>query len=185
MLIPFGILSAAGVVEGGATYELISTTILGTAAASVEFNNIPQDYKHLQLRISARSSLAANVDNLQFYLNNNTTNVYATHSLFGNGSSASANSFLSQPKMYFPNQLIANNQTASVFSGAVMDILDYSSTTKNTTVRTFTGYFANLTVLISLVSGFYNNTAAITRINFDTSANIMANSRFSLYGIRG
>jgi len=185
-LFPLGILSAAG--AGGPTfdsdYELISSQILGTASVNVEFNNIPQTYKHLQVRLMARSSFALNYDNLAFYLNNTTTSTYATHALFGDGSSVSTSEFISQARLFFPTLFIGASNTANSFQGGVIDILDYSSTTKNTTTRTFTGA-AGSQSRIALISGLWNNTAAITRINFETSGNLVAGSRFSLYGIRG
>jgi hypothetical protein len=184
MLIPFGVLSAAGVSEFDSDYELIESVILGTATANIEFDNIPQTYKHLQVRLMARSSFALNYDNLAFYLNNNTTSTYATHALFGIGSSVTSNNFTSQARLFFPTLLISNSNTANSFQGGVIDILDYSSTTKNTTTRSLTGSTGSES-RIALISGLWNNTAAVTRLNFETSGNLMAGSRFSLYGIKG
>jgi hypothetical protein len=185
MLIPFGVLSAAGVSAGfSSDYELISSTILGTATANIEFDNIPQTYKHLQVRLVGRSSFAANFDNLAFYLNNNTASNYATHALFGNGSSVTSNAFTSEARLFFPTLFTAASNTANAFQGGVIDILDYSSTTKNTTTRALTGVAASGPA-ICLISGLWNNTAAVTRINFENSGNFVTGTRFSLYGIRG
>jgi hypothetical protein len=179
-----GIFSAAGVSGFSSDYELISSTILGSATANIEFDNIPQTYKHLQVRLVGRSSFALAFDNLAFYLNNTTTSTYATHALFGNGSTVTSNNFVSQARLFFPTLFIANSNTANSFQGGVIDILDYSSTTKNTTTRALTGA-AGSSSTVALISGLWNNTAAVTRINFENSGNFMIGTRFSLYGIKG
>jgi hypothetical protein len=181
MLIPFGTLAATRV---DSDFELIQTSLVGTATTNLEFLNIPQEYRHLQFRITARSSLGSNYDNLSYYFNNDTGNNYSTHALFGSGSSVGSNAFTSNPRGYWPSLLIANSNTANVFQAGIIDILDYTSTTKHKTVRSFIGNGA-VTPTICLVSNRWGSASAITRINFETSVAIMAGSRFSLYGIRG
>lgn len=165
--------------------ELISTTLVTTAQPTVVFSSIPQTYKHLQFRITARSSNASTQDNLSFYLNTDTTSNYSTHSLYGvGGSTPLSNSFTTSPAMYWPSQLIANTNTTGAYSAGIIDILDYANTTTNKTLRSLTGYSGS-SATISIASGNWRSTAAVNQITFLTSANIMAGSRFSLYGIKG
>jgi hypothetical protein len=182
MLIPFGILSAAGVVEGGATYELISTTVLGGTAASVTFSNLgdySSTYKHLQIRMTARLSGNNSID---AYINGDTGSNYAGHLLRGNGSTASSFARSSSSTL----QIADSSNTANVFTAAVVDILDFASTTKNTTIRSFTGDAGGQN-FIQMWSGLWNNTAAVTSIQLygRASTTFQIGSRFSIYGIRG
>jgi hypothetical protein len=166
--------------------ELISTILVGSGGASLlTFSNIQQTYKHLQVRFTGRSTLNAEYDNLSFYFNNDTASNYSTHSLFGTGPSVSSNAFTSSVRIYLPSQLAAGTYTSNSFSGGVIDILDYASTTKNKTTKTLHGGSTSGTSMISLASGNWRSTSAITQISFETSGNIAANSRFSLYGIKG
>ena len=183
MLIPFGVFSAG--VSAGATnsYELISTNLIGTATSNLQLSSIPQTYKHLQIRITTRSSLSSSYDNLSYYFNNDTAANYSTHSLYGTGGGVYSNAFTSNVRAYWPSLLVANTNVANNFSGGIIDILDYSSTSKHKTVRTLMG--DGSAGIIALVSSRWGSTSAITQINFETSANLMANSRFSLYGIKG
>jgi hypothetical protein len=172
-----GIFSAAGAGGVQGDYELISTTILGTAQASVVFDvsSFASTYKHLQLRTSTRS---ANSDGgLSMAFNSDTGNNYSFHALFGDGSTVA--SVASANRGPFSATYIYT--TANQFSGAVIDILDPFSTTKNTTVRSIVG-----PPFISIFSGAWYNTASVTSITLNGGPNSMAvGSRLSLYGIKG
>jgi len=190
MLIPFGVLSAAGAGDDfESDYELIASEILGSATPTITFSNLgdfSSIYKHLQLRAVARFS-DSDADNrsINLRLNGDSGSNYGIHGLSGNGSTvgfygvASANQI---PIGQFPTGQTA----ANVFAPVVVDFLDTYSTTKNTTVRSLTG-FAELN-RVSLRSGVFLNTASITSITLthtSTATDFVIGSRFSLYGIKG
>jgi len=160
---------------------IAGSTVGAGGTANFEFNNIPQTFTHLQIRVFGRSTLSAALDNLSMYFNNDTANNYATHFLSGNGSSASSGAFTSQARFYIPSLFPA--ATSAQFADTIIDVLDYTNTNKNKTVRILTGFDANGSGAVSLVSGLWMSTAAITRFNAETSASIVAGSRFDLYGI--
>lgn len=165
------------------SYESIATVTAGIGGtASFDFQNIPQTYKHLQLRFIAQSTYAASVDNLAMYLNNDTSNVYSTHTLYGLGSSASANNFSSSSRFYLPSLLSA--ATTGQFTIGAIDILDYTSTNKYKTIRTLHGYDANGTGAVGLTSGSYQSTNAVTRFTGTTSLLFAQYSSFALYGVK-
>ena len=187
MLIPFGILSAAGAggaVAGGPAYDLLETTILGSATSSVTFSSLAtyaSDYKHLQLRMVTRVDQVN--DQIRLRFNGDTGSNYADHNLYGNGSSLFSQALTSQTGIQFARTAYSS-MTANSFSGIVLDVLDAYSTTKNTTIRALSGMTGGANNL-QLYSGFYNNTAAVSSINIYIGAtNLVAGSRFSLYGIR-
>ena len=164
-------------------YDSIATVNFATAAAGFDFQNIPQTYKHLEIRFMAYSTLSASVDNLALYANNDTSSIYSTHSLYGDGASTSAYALASGARIYLPSLLSAN--TTAQYTVGVIQILDYASTSKFKTTRTLHGYDANGSGIVGLSSGSFQSTGAITRFSGGTSANIAAGSTFALYGIKG
>lgn len=184
-LFPLGLISQGGGAGGGGAFELISTTILGTAAASVTFSSIASTYTHLQIRYTARSSSTGG-DNIRMQMNADTGNNYSVHYLFGNGSSVSSGNAAPWNTAVYA-LMPYSTQTADVWGAGIIDILDYRSTSKNKTVRGMSGKVVSGDYNIYLQSGAWLSTSAITelRIYLGTGSNIVAGSRFSLYGVRG
>jgi hypothetical protein len=180
-----GIFSAAGAGGVQGDYELIETVILTSNQASVTFSNLgnySSVYKHLQIRSLARNTRAETADGLYINLNASTTG-YANHSLVGNGSAVSSSAETSQAQMTLAS-ITSANSAANNFAASVIDLLDAYSTTKNKTLRGFSGLTDRN--LVQLNSGLWNNTASVTSIKLQSFAgNLVTGSRFSLYGIRG
>jgi hypothetical protein len=169
-------------------YELISTTVLGGTAASVTFSSLgtySSTYKHLQLRVSSRTTESGGSVGGQYSrLNGDSGNNYAGHFLFGNGSSVGSSAETSQPWAITGLSFRAGS-TANAFAASVIDLLDPFQTTKNKTFRTLSGLAADAN-RIDLHSGLWMNTASVTSWQIlPAGANFAAGSRFSLYGIKG
>lgn len=178
-----------GSAAGGGAMELISTQILGTAAATITFSSIPQTYKHLQVRVVGRFSAnsSGNVD-LSMRVNGDTVSGhYAWHQLIGNGSSATFNTATSTN--YIAAGVVPNNlATTNTFSGTVIDVLDYTSASKNKTIRALGGVAPASTLQVQLASGLWISTAAVTSLSFFDGMNVtnfMVGTRISLYGVLG
>jgi hypothetical protein len=78
----------------------------------------------------------------------------------------------------------APTSNTAIFGASIIDILDSYSTTKNKTMRAFSG--ANYALPdIRLSSGLFLSTAAINSITIfaNIGPNFLAGSRFSLYGV--
>ena len=183
-----GIFSAAGAggVVGGTDYELISSTILGSAQSSVVFDvsSFSTSYKHLQVRWVARSSSAEQITGFYSRLNGDTGSNYSLHTLFGNGSGVFSGNATSTTVAITGIQPGAN-APANTFAAGVIDLLDPFSTTKNKTFRTLSGA-AMTDNRIDLHSGNWRNTAAVTSWTvFPQAGNFVTGSRLSIYGIKG
>lgn len=165
-------------------FDSIATTTLSTATATITFSSIPATYKHLQLRCSLQSSTANNTD-LQIRMNSDTGANYSRHSIRGDGATALADAFshASQTLMWLDRVVCTTSQ---IFSGVVIDLLDYANASKYKTMRGFGGADRNGAGLISLSSGSWQNTAAITTLTFTlSSGNFTQYSTIALYGIKG
>jgi hypothetical protein len=182
---PLGILSAAGagVVPFESDYELISTAFGTGSSGVITFSSIPQTYKHLQLRYTAKNSSSATQINLT--MNGITSGVYMRHSMFGNGSSVQTGASSTSQSSIQLIESMANSTTSNSVNAGIIDFLDYASSTKNTTIKSLCGMADNLN-RVYLLSGLYNQTTAVSSITLTASANNFSSlSRFSLYGIEG
>jgi len=191
-MLPTNLLTFASfaVVPFDSDYELITTTLITTDTASVTFSSLgdySSTYKHLQIRATGRTAEATTSNrNIALRLNADTGSNYSAHSVRGNGTAVASTGISSQTSLQREDFFVGNNATANIFGGAVVDVLDPYSSSKNTTIRILTGLNASASK-ISLMSGAWYNTASLTSIQIfvGNSENILAGSRFSLYGIRG
>jgi len=181
MLIPLGILAGGGVAD--TSFELISTAFGTGSSGVIDFTSIPATYKHLQIRYTAKNSSSATQMNIT--MNGITSGVYIRHSLLGNGSAVSATASSTSQTAIQLVESMSNSGEANTVNAGVIYILDYSSTSKNKTIRALYGMADNIN-RIYLSSGLYNQTTAVSSLTLTASANnFAALSRFSLYGIKG
>ena len=170
------------------SYESIATVTVGSGgSSSISFTSIPSTFTHLQIRGITRGARSNINTNVYFGFNNDTTTSnYYGHGLYGTGSAAGAIGKIGSAT----NALIAsvaNTATANVFSGFVIDILDYASTSKNKTTRSLNGYDTNGDGQIWMQSGLWmNSSTAISSIQItDPLGVFLQYSSFALYGIKG
>lgn len=173
------------------SYESIATVALTTTTSTITFSSIPSTYKHLQVRIFARSNRGTfPVDDPILRLNGDTGSNYTSHAVYGDGASAVA--YASAPRTNIIGVGSLASSAGSGWSAGVLDILDYTNTNKNTTVRWLQGYDTNGTVsgyggFVDLISGSWMNTAAVTSLTLevDGGRSYTQYSHFALYGIKG
>jgi hypothetical protein len=159
----------------------LATVSLTTTASSITFSDIPNNYKHLQIRWLARMSLSGVVTGINLRINNDTGANYRRHAMYGDGSSVTSTSGSD-----FWCGFIPRADNASMFGVGITDILDYTSTSKNKTTRTLNGTDQNGTGQSALFSGLYFATpTAVTSLTmFPDAGNFTQNSHFALYGIK-
>jgi hypothetical protein len=166
------------------SYESIETYIVGSGGqSSVTFSSIPATFTHLQIRSISRDARAYYGSPMDLTFNGSGATAYARHRLAGDGSSATSGADTSQTYM----RLEGGGNTANTFNASIIDILDYTSTNKNKTVRQLAGIDANGSGDVTLVSGlWYATPAAITSITLTPFSSPFAQySHFALYGIKG
>jgi hypothetical protein len=171
------------------SYESIQTVTAAGGETTLSLTSIPQTYTHLQIRTMNR--FAQSATGWTYYgigFNSNATG-YAYHALWGNGSIPATEAAATQTSIYTYYSIINAQTPTDARAVGIIDIHDYTSTTKNTTVRYRHGFDVNGNGYIVLGSGFWNNTAAVTSIQFkdiNTGSNgFLAGTTFALYGIKG
>lgn len=171
----FGILSSTGF----SAFESISTA-RPVGVSTVNFT-VPSGYK--QLKIMAYTQGNSLFSGVNMFFNNDTTQSNYYTSLMDAYGSAQARTWSgAQPQ---PIWATGGNNTQP--GAHMIDIYDYSSSSKTTTFRTLTaaenaggsdGY-------TTYGQGFWKNTSAVTSINFVFSSTFNSGTYFELYGIRG
>lgn len=177
-----------GILAQGA-FESIAT-VAPTTGNTVTFSSIPGTYKHLQIRyLYGFPAGTTGIINTLIYFNGSTTG-YAWHQLQGDGTSVTVNGYPSE--MGSIRTGVASTGAATLATSAkmpsIVDIVDYASTTKNKTVRSFSGSSTDGVVsnYVTLNSGVWVNTAAITSITIFAAGgtNWGAGSHVALYGVK-
>jgi hypothetical protein len=169
------------------SYESIATTTVGSGGATdITFSSIPATFKHLQIRVLARTTTGVSFDAIALQFNGETSSVYTLHTLLGNGSSVTA--FASTPETQISLDKAAGASLGSnIFAGIVCDILDYGSTNKFKTTRSLGGVDANGSGVIHLTSGLWRSTSAVSSIKLysQNGGNFAQYTSIALYGIKG
>ena len=168
----------------GGSYESIETVTVGAGgAASVTFSSIPSTYKHLQIRYLWNGSGGSGDNNIALRCNGDTAGNYTLHQLNGDGASAAA---AGATGIGFARVGYYADIT-SYASVGIVDILDYTSTNKQKTIKSLNGYDSNCSGKIYLNSSAWlpGTIAAITSLTIlsGNSITIPQYSSFALYGI--
>jgi hypothetical protein len=189
MLIPLGFWAASGS-QGVGSYELIATANGTGSSNTITFSSIPQTYKHLQFRAVARTAYGASIDTFYAYnFNNNTNSTGASyHLLYGTGSGVAQSAGSTGNFSAILGYVSGNNAVANSHGVLITDIADYTSITKNKTLRTFWGFTHSGEQQVGLTSAVPFSTLgtnAITSVSFVANGNFTTSTRISIYGIRG
>ncbi len=173
--------TGAGITPVFGAMELISTAYGNGSSSNISFTNIPQGYKHLQVRMTVRSTNNLTYGDYGTLGFNGTGGV--SHFMYGSGSSVASgyqnwSSLIERiPNTYDPS---------GTFAPMILDIVDYNNTSKYKTTRLFSGWNGTSYRAVFLYSGLWQNTNALTQLDIGTAGIAWATgSRFSLYGIKG
>lgn len=182
---PFGT-SAASAASNSVTPTAGYTSIATVSYASgnggdVQFVNIPNTYRHLQVRMFMRDTRVANDSTWFMQFNYDTGNNYSYQGMGANGSTISNVTSTSTNSM----QGITSGSTAGAnrFGSAVIDIFDVNQTNKFKTSTYQSGYTNNGSGNVYLIAGTWRSTSAINTIVIKPNTAFAQYSHFALYGM--
>jgi len=178
--------------DTGAMFPLQVVTVGPSGASTVTFSNIPNTYSHLQIRAFVQTDRGTfGVDSMGLQINGSAGTNYAYHYLRGSGSAVAAAAVTSASSIAELSTVGCGTTTGGTFGISIIDILDYANTNKYKTVRNLNGVDVNGLVggvggFISLVSGLWMQTNAITSLVFNPNSGTAFTqySSFALYGIK-
>ena len=185
-----GVTASSKLVASG-SYESIATATGTGSSGTITFSSIPSTYKHLQIRMIGKiTGTGFYRDDLYLRLNSDTGTNYSRHQLQGEGTTASAGGAASATYIDCGRIISSDSAISNVMFTAIIDIQDYASTTKNKTVRIFSGADANIadnSFRIWLGSGAWLNTSAVNSITLRpaSSESFTTTTSVALYGIKG
>jgi hypothetical protein len=164
------------------TYQLISSNVLGSAAASVTFSSIPATYTDLVVRGSVRNDNASNADGLWIRLNGLTTSIYSDTTLYGNGSSAL--SFRASNATKTEGAVQGTTTTSNTFTTFEFYLPSYLSSSNKPASGIFQTENNATEARTYAIAHLIRTTNAITQIEFSlATGNFVSGSSFYLYGI--
>ena len=170
------------------SFESIASATGTGSSATITFSSIPSTYASLQIRALSLGDSATYTTTLDLTFNSDTGSNYSWHFLLGDGSSAGAGGSANANNVFLLGANMGTSAGANIGAANIIDIIDYASTTKNKTVRYFCGADGNVgggVCYLTLGSGLWRNTTAITSITLTANQNFTTATRFSLYGIKG
>lgn len=161
------------------TFTLISTTTLGSNAASIELTSIPATYTDVVIKLSLRGTGADTSFFSTIFFNSSSAN-FTSRSLVGSGSAASSSS-RTDALLYF----VGANATSNTFSNSEIYIPNYAGSTNKS--FSIDGVSENNATAgrQEIWAGLWSQTAAITsfKITAGESTNFVTGSTVSIYGI--
>lgn len=148
----------------GAAYN---TTLTGTAT-SIDITGLPTSYAHMLIWFLGRGDAAAASTGLNLRLNNDSGSNYDMQRLFASATTVTASETLGTTSMDL-GSVPAASAAAGIFSGGLIWLPNYASTTPQKEIIVVGGYktgtaSGNLFTLIR--TGFWRSTAAINRLTF-------------------
>jgi len=187
-----GFPKSRSLLAGNAGYDPAATWLIqrvaGTGSSgTITFSSIPQTYKHLQIRYQVFNT-GSNTDynDIRLRFNSDSGSNYARHELQGSDNTVSAFGVASTQQIFAGISNYGTSTTNPMVG--IIDIHDYQSSTKNKTVRILSGVDRNALTGsgITLRSGLWMNTAAITSIDLILTGNsYTTTSTIALYGMVG
>ena len=158
-----GIIASQDYTRITSSYESIASATGTGASGTITFSSIPATYSHLQIRCNARTDAGFSSDFIQFRINSDSGANYTYHGLEGDGSAASAFAGTGET-VALGTTITGASASANIMGSAIIDFIDYATTTKYKTVRHFGGTDRNGTGATRLESNLWLNTSAISTI---------------------
>ena len=178
------------VTDSGAMFPIQSVVVPSAGATQITFNNIPSTYSHLQLRCyMAGTYSGGGLASFPVRFNSDSGANYAWHELYGTGSTAGASTVGGSQNQFYLERIPTLSTQDYIYGTSILDILDYTSTTKAKTVRQLAGVDKNGSGEIYLASSLWNPSTpvAITRIDIiqpSSSYTFRQYSSFALFGVK-
>lgn len=162
---------------------IASSGVMNGSTTGYTFTNIPQTFTHLQLRLYGRFTGTSSLQSFLMYPNSDGTANKSIHRLYGSGSGTASQSFTNQD-LWIASGIPTVSDTANVFGVAIVDILEYTNTSKAKVFKSLSGSDCNGSGEVHIGSGAWHVTTAITSFLIAAGTGAMASgSRFDLYGI--
>lgn len=159
--------------------KLVETTVGAGGTSAITFNNIPQNYNDLVVKISGRGSASALTSVVSILLNGSSTN-FTNKYIAGSGASVSTGGIVQ-----FVGDFPAATSTASTFSNTEIYIPNYTSSANKSFSVDHIHETNGTTAYAELSAGLWSNVTFITNITLSiASGTFVQYSTATLYGVK-
>lgn len=179
-----GVLESSRRSDETSTYQLIQTIVLDSAQ-EISITNIPQTYKHLQIRLTYQSSVNNTVTLLR--LNSDASTIYGTHGWY-NRFNDLGTFRLGDRNLGTTGFATNGNRDSEDMSAQIVTIFDYTGNdSKHFQAHSLGESDDEDDGRVSIFSNVYSSTDPITELQFFISGGSVfdVGSRVSIYGIEG
>ena len=165
--------------------KLIDHFELTTQQSSVVIDNIPQDYTHLVVKMSAKIFRTGSYGLFYMQLNDDTSSVYYTTRLRNQGGSITGQSFGGSANGAGPGYNTYNSVGGSIFSSSTLLFPNYTTTGAKTWMAETYSPNTSADGAHTIARLHSTATPAITKMEFKdgNGSNFLAKSAFTIYGI--
>ena len=169
-----------------ATYELIASTTLVSAATNITFSSIPATYDDLVVVASLRGSATTIYHAIVLQFNGVTTG-YSNRELVGSGSGVGSVSRTTLGDGMYATNASGSGATANTFSSMEIYIPNYAGSTNKSVSVTQVSENNGVEAYATISAGLWSNTSAISALKLSAfsghGTNLVAGSSAHLYGI--
>ena len=169
--------------------KIASVTVGAGGALSITFDNIPQNFTDLTLKLSLRDTGSGSNINVAFNTTTLSGTQYSTSRLYGqpNVPNVVSDAFTGQPAAYagWLTFDASGIYTANTFASMELYIPNYTSSNQKSLQMDGVSENNSTTATLGLHSGLWSGTAAITTVYLQTGGTLFKQySTATLYGIK-
>lgn len=168
----------------GTMIPIYTVTVGAGGQAAIQFNNIPQTYTDLIVKLSVRTNRSGTYEGgIGIGINSNESTGYTWKTIEAQGTSVTSNNTSYEPD--WVSRVPASQTTSSIFSNIDIYIPNYTSSTAKSYLSDGVGENNSTTGSLTLLTGLQSSTSAITSLRIADKANglIVQHSTATLYGV--
>jgi hypothetical protein len=164
--------------------EPIGSTLCNGTSASVNFSNVPQNYKHLLVVVYGRSSYTGTFTTYSVYLNNAIYGLTSFISLGADGGTLTTGRLTNGS--YGATPQVPGVSAPSGFYGSSYTYIPNYTESNNKLMMTKYGNNLNQSggTVFGYISTLYRDTSPVTFVSIATNGSFVAGSCVTLYGIK-
>jgi hypothetical protein len=182
-----GVIASSRLTAEAGSYDFIATGTASGSSPTLVFSSIPQTYKHLELRYVGRNGREAQeAGYLGIRLNSNYALLVQTMYNFSNNLPAESSFGPAGQNTGYQLAATGSSTNSASMGTGIINIPDYTNTSKLKMARIMSAAVTGGPSFMNHSTSTFNFTSAVTSLEIYgvDGANISANSKFSLYGLK-
>ena len=164
-------------------FPIYSKVFTDSTQSGVLIQSIPQTYTHLKIFVFGRGTSASSMQSASVVCNNDFSSQASQHRWAATGSFGQDN-FVSGSGGYALGGQPTSADPANTYGAWVVDILDYTNTSKYKLQKVFGGAYSS-GFQVYYATNNYMNTSAVSSLWIGSAGNFAQYSRIDVYGIAG